>query len=472
MYDDSRAGDARRRGAGGGRRALGPVWPTGSSPSWALPKLLWWRDEGMLRDGARLAHQPDVITAKLVGRPVATRHQPRAQDRLRPDRLALADRGAREAARRPGRCCRPCSGPARVLGHVGADAAERTGLPEGVPVVAGHDRQLRRPARARARCRRGSGTRCSAPPSRSRAVTDDAAARSDRRGVLPPRPLRRPVAARRRVRHRRGRDHGAVPRGRTSTCSPSTLARSATSRCAIRWPSHGERFPFVATRCARVPRRRPAARTARRTSTTRRACSPRCASGSPQVERLCFDLLAQRRRRRQRAGQLHRRGVAQPWWNQLRCDLLGVEVRIPQQRRGVRRDGRAGGRGRRGRRARLPPVGWCRRARCSSPTRIAGPSWPPATPTSSTLWRGRGWLDARTAAHAREQRRRMTTPRSGPVPVLLAGDEFVLNRLMADELASVAGPAPGRCARSNSRGRAWPSGRSPRSTRPRAPKIR
>ena len=35
--------------------------------------------------------------------------------------------------------------------------------------------------------------------------------------------------------------------------------------------------------------------------------------------------------------------------------------------------------------------------------------------------------------------RRMTTPRSGPVPVLLAGDEFVLNRLMADELASVAG---------------------------------
>jgi len=34
----------------------------------------------------------------------------------------------------------------------------------------------------------------------------------------------------------------------------------------------------------------------------------------------------------------------------------------------------------------------------------------------------------------------MTTPRSGPVPVLLAGDEFVLNRLMADELASVASP--------------------------------
>ncbi len=39
---------------------------------WALPKLLWWRDEGMLRDGARLAHQADVITANLVGHPVAS----------------------------------------------------------------------------------------------------------------------------------------------------------------------------------------------------------------------------------------------------------------------------------------------------------------------------------------------------------------------------------------------------------------
>jgi D-3-phosphoglycerate dehydrogenase len=34
---------------------------------------------------------------------------------------------------------------------------------------------------------------------------------------------------------------------------------------------------------------------------------------------------------------------------------------------------------------------------------------------------------------------RMATPPGGPVPVLLAGDEFVLNRLLAEELASVAG---------------------------------
>jgi D-3-phosphoglycerate dehydrogenase / 2-oxoglutarate reductase len=36
---------------------------------------------------------------------------------------------------------------------------------------------------------------------------------------------------------------------------------------------------------------------------------------------------------------------------------------------------------------------------------------------------------------------RMTTPPGDPVPVLLAGDEFVLNRLLAEELASVAGAA-------------------------------
>ena len=40
------------------------------------------------------------------------------------------------------------------------------------------------------------------------------------------------------------------------------------------------------------------------------------------------------------------------------------------------------------------------------------------------------------------------------MPVLLAGDEFVLNRLLAEELAAVAGAERlGRCASSSSRGR-------------------
>src|SRR4051812_10024631 len=62
MYDDSRAGSlaAEARAAGD---ALWTRLVYGMQPAWALPKLLWGRDGGLLRDGARLAHQPDVITA-------------------------------------------------------------------------------------------------------------------------------------------------------------------------------------------------------------------------------------------------------------------------------------------------------------------------------------------------------------------------------------------------------------------------
>ena len=71
MYDDSRAGTL----AAEAQEAGDALWDRlcyRIQPAWALPKLLWWRDRGLLRDGARLAHQPDVITTRLVGRPVAT----------------------------------------------------------------------------------------------------------------------------------------------------------------------------------------------------------------------------------------------------------------------------------------------------------------------------------------------------------------------------------------------------------------
>ena len=70
MYDDTRAGDLAQEVQDAGA-ALWDRLAYRMQPTWALPKLLWWRDRGLLRDGARLAHQPDVVTAGLVGRPVA-----------------------------------------------------------------------------------------------------------------------------------------------------------------------------------------------------------------------------------------------------------------------------------------------------------------------------------------------------------------------------------------------------------------
>jgi sugar (pentulose or hexulose) kinase len=69
MHDDSRAGTLAAEAQEAGE-ALWERLCYRIQPVWALPKLLWWRDEGMLRGGARLAHQSDVVTANLVGRPV------------------------------------------------------------------------------------------------------------------------------------------------------------------------------------------------------------------------------------------------------------------------------------------------------------------------------------------------------------------------------------------------------------------
>ena len=70
MYDDSRAGELAAQAQEAGS-ALWDRLAYRMQPAWALPKLLWWRDQGLLLDGAQLAHQPDVITARLVGHPVA-----------------------------------------------------------------------------------------------------------------------------------------------------------------------------------------------------------------------------------------------------------------------------------------------------------------------------------------------------------------------------------------------------------------
>ncbi|WSQ09238.1 FGGY-family carbohydrate kinase [Streptomyces sp. NBC_01231] len=136
MYDDGRAG----RVAAGLREAGLAVQDT-----WGLPKALWLMGEhgrGPVRGSAggqgagsvtgRITHQPDVITARLVGRPVPTDSSHALKTGYDLERDAWPDvpglpEGVLPDVVRPG----------SRLGEVCPAAAEATGVPAGTPVIAG-----------------------------------------------------------------------------------------------------------------------------------------------------------------------------------------------------------------------------------------------------------------------------------------------------------------------------------------------
>lgn len=135
MYDDSRAAAEARAVA----RHPAPVWTElglHPQPTWALPKLLWLVRHSGARGPVRVAHQVDVITSRLVGGPVATDTSHALKTGADPvsatwpaddlARLGLDPRLLPSLVR-----------PGTVLGQVCRAAAARTGIAEGVPVIAG-----------------------------------------------------------------------------------------------------------------------------------------------------------------------------------------------------------------------------------------------------------------------------------------------------------------------------------------------
>jgi D-ribulokinase len=136
MYDDGRAGSEAREVAEAGR----PLWAEfgyGMQPSWALPKLVWlWRNR--LPEGTKvyLTHQSDFIQNRLAGRRIASdwSHSLKSgYDLARQqwphqvfDRLGLPDTIFPEVVP-----------PGSSLGSVSREAAEETGLPPALPMIAG-----------------------------------------------------------------------------------------------------------------------------------------------------------------------------------------------------------------------------------------------------------------------------------------------------------------------------------------------
>jgi xylulokinase len=135
MYDDARAVEyAERIG-----QAPAPGWLTaGARPqvTWGLAKALWLLDHADVPRRARLAHQADVVTSRLVGVPVATdwSHALKTGVDLEAGDwpVEVLDRCGLDADRLPA-----VVPPGTLLGTVSAAAAGLTGLPAGTQVFAG-----------------------------------------------------------------------------------------------------------------------------------------------------------------------------------------------------------------------------------------------------------------------------------------------------------------------------------------------
>ncbi|UED87759.1 FGGY-family carbohydrate kinase [Streptomyces profundus] len=320
MYDDTRAGAL----AAEAQEAGAVLWSRlgyRMQPAWALPKLLWWRETGQLTGGARLAHQPDVIAARLVGHPVASDSSHALKtgydliaggwpaailDALRLDPATLP------AVVRPG----------STLGTVAAEAAEITGLPVGTPVIAGMTD--------------GCAAQLAAGAldiGQWNAVLGTTLAFKGVSAALPHDPTGAVYS------HRAPHGDLWLPGGASSTGAgavralfPDADLAALTSEAArvtkvpVCYPlvGEGERFPFVLPTARGFLGDGPLAADGDAATVFAAVCT-----GVAHVERLSFALLAQAGADVGGPVAFTGGGARNDWWNQLRCDMLGVPVWLP-----------------------------------------------------------------------------------------------------------------------------------------------
>ncbi|ONK10505.1 FGGY family carbohydrate kinase [Streptomyces sp. MP131-18] len=323
MYDDTRAGALAAEAQDAGAARWGRLGYR-MQPTWALPKLLWWRDRGLLGGGVRLVHQPDVVTSALVGHPVPSdsshalktgydllgeRWPAEVLARLRVDPAVLPE------VVRPG----------TVLGHVCRTAAARTGLPAGTPVIAGMTDGCAAQLAAGAV---GVGE--------WNAVLGTTLTLKGVSTSLPHDPTGAVYS------HRAPHGDLWLPGGASSTGAGAvralfpgadldalTAAAARVRDVPLCYPlaGHGERFPFVAPQARGFLGDGPLARP-HDAADAATAFAAVC-TGVAHIERLSFHVLA--RAGSEVGGPVTFTGGAarNAWWNQLRCDMLGVPVRLP-----------------------------------------------------------------------------------------------------------------------------------------------
>ncbi len=319
MYDDSRAVDDARRA----NEAGAAVWDSlgyRMQPAWALPKLLWLlREHDERVQDARLAHQVDFVTRRLVGHDVPTD----SSHALKSGYDLLHDAWPHEVMTElgvPSGLLPDVVRSGARLGTVGRAATEATGIPEGTPVIAGMTDG----------CAAQLATGALSPGSWSSVLGTTLALKGVTCELI-----RDPLGA---VYSHRSPDGGWLPGGASSVGAGVLSTRfegrdlqALERRAAEREPagvlayplvSSGERFPFVAPEAEGFVLGEPDDESEHYAALLQ---------GVAYVERLCFDHLD--RLGAPTDGQLSLTGGAtrSRYWCQLRADVLGRAVRLPEQ---------------------------------------------------------------------------------------------------------------------------------------------
>ena len=137
MYDDTRAADAVERVNEAGAAVWRDLGYQRMQPAWALPKLLWLlREYPDLIPRARLAHQNDFINTRLVGHEVPTD----LSNALKTGAHLVDEtwpQDVLDALGVPSHLLPALVRSGTPLGTVCAAAADATGIPAGTPVMSG-----------------------------------------------------------------------------------------------------------------------------------------------------------------------------------------------------------------------------------------------------------------------------------------------------------------------------------------------
>lgn len=293
--------------------------------SWALPAVLWLRDQGELGRSRYIAHQPDIITARLAGRRLSSDSSHALKTGVDLDTLAWP-RDVMELLGVPEDVLPDVQESGSVLGTISAQAARETGLPLGCAIVAGMTdgcaAQLAAGVITPGSWNSVLGTTLVVKGS-------SLTRRADPTGAL--------------YAHRAPFGLGWFPGGASSVGAGAishwlpnrnlaavTRAARLVGTVAPSYPllGSGERFPFVS-----------AGATAFFGSDDHPPSSDgealaAIASGVAFIERLSYDLLATCGYDLSGPVSFTGGGTANDWWNQLRCDVLGRPVTIRRKNEG------------------------------------------------------------------------------------------------------------------------------------------